>query len=152
MERAKITTQAALELEKQEKLSPNLNTSEEEEEIEGNDSAPSRKKIRQERHEVEKELGKDRMIDELRWTQYKADRAAKEKITAQRLKILDDGISRLSKSKDGKRLDRLRVWRKKLVAANVTTAVQNKATEKSFVEASITEATESAFLNSLLVQ
>ena len=53
-----------------------------------------RKSSKKKRHKVELELEKPERINELRWIQFKADRAAAEERAAKRLKILENAISK----------------------------------------------------------
>ena len=111
-----------------------------------------KKKLKQERHKLELELGQAARIDEQRWLKFNAERQKAEEIAAQRIRILEEAVSKHTRGKDMKRLQQSKAWKTKTIITRKRNVEQAKVKEDSFAMAGITGATDSSLLGVLLRQ
>ncbi len=111
-----------------------------------------KKKLKQERHKLELELGQPARIDEQRWLKFKADTERADEAAALRLKILEEAVSKHTRSEDKRSLRQTKAWKTRTIVTRKRDAIQAKAKEDSFALAGITEATDTSFLAALLQQ
>ena len=111
-----------------------------------------KKKLKQERHKLELELGQAARIDEQRWLKFNAERQKAEEIAAQRIRILEEAVYKHTRAKDMKRLQQSKAWKTKTIITRKRNVEQAKVKEDSFAMAGITEATDSSLLGALLRQ
>ncbi len=111
-----------------------------------------KKKLKQERHKLELELGQPARIDEQRWLKFKADTERADEAAALRIKILEEAVSKHTRSEDTRSLRQTKAWKTRTIVTRKRDAIQAKAKEDSFALAGITEATDTSFLAALLQQ
>ena len=117
-------------------------------------SEMSKKKIKMERNKVEKALKKPEMANEQRWLKFRKGSMAEAKRNETRIKILETAILKHDRNNEGEKLQRVKRWRKKAVAAKEARTAQDQKTEENYASTVYGRGviSESTLLSGLLAQ